>query len=280
MPSPSIRAALRADDLNDLLEKLPAADRETAESVCKELLKGGKQTIVKLIVMLAGKQDASARRALHGLAVYSARPGADTDRGICANALAEQLAADHSAAVKAFLLQQLQYCGGAEVVPAVARMLTNEALVDPAAQALVRIGGEKAATALREALAKVKGKGQVAIIQGLGKLRDTKAAVLLTKASGDKDRDLRLAALDALAQIAHEGSVDTFLSAVPEKPSLDRGRVLNACLVYAERLHETGQAKMAETYLARLKTAVKDEKSAALVGRTQARLFAKKGDEK
>lgn len=277
MPSPCHLAALRADELDDLLAKLPAADRETAAAVCADLLKLDKP-VAKLAGLLDGKQDAAARRAIHGLAVHVARPGASKERESFAKALAEQVELQRTTPNKMFLLQQLQYCGGPEVVPAIAKALPVEGLTNSAAQVLARIGGDKSTAALRDALPAAKGKGKVAIVQALGKLRDPQAAVPLTKLSGDKeDRDLHLAVLDALAQIANEASVDTFLSALPGKPSLERGKTLNACLVYAERLAETGQAKVAQNYLGRLKAAVKNEKDTALVQRTQDRLFGKKG---
>src|SRR5262245_58495184 len=187
-----------APDLDALLQKLPAPDRAESERVCKELLKGGKATVDALIAKLGAAADARARTALHGLALHVARPGATAERKAFAGALAGHLGGEAPSGVKAFVLQQLEYAGGPEVVAAVAKLLPDDDLGGPAARALVAIGGDSAAGALREALPKVTKASKVAVVQALGALRDKKAVDPLVKAAADADKGVRLAALRAL----------------------------------------------------------------------------------
>jgi uncharacterized protein (TIGR02996 family) len=257
------------DALSDLLKKLPASDRATAEALSKELVKGGRKVVDGLVARLGGKEDAKARYALHGLALYTSRPGAGAERKAYSSALAAHLARDHPTSVKAFLLQQLQYAGGPEAVAPIAKLLTDEKLCEPATQALVRL---RSADALRAALPKVGVKNKVTLVQALGTLRDRKALDALLGAAADKDPAVRLAALVALADVGDARAARTLLEAVSEKPSYERAKVVDACLTLASRLDEAGRRKEARAFLDRLRGVVKDKKGREPIERLRAKL--------
>jgi len=134
--------------------------------------------------------------------------------------------------------------GGKEVAAALGKMLEDEELYEPAAQALVAIG-DGAAEQLQNALPKVKGKMKLTIIQNLGVLRDAESVDALKNALGDDDREIRLAAGWALANIGDAGSVDLLPKATDAKGTYERNTATKACLLLAERLLEAGRKEPA-----------------------------------
>ncbi|MDY0166465.1 MAG: hypothetical protein RBS80_07970 [Thermoguttaceae bacterium] len=144
-----------------VLETLPCDEYATAEKLFEQLLTGGPDVIRQLVVAVGPKfGDAGGvkpKYAVHGLTVYAGRPGADGQRRLVAGALAKELGAEHSDELKAFLCRQLQLCGTAGEVPALAGLLKSDRLCEPAAQALQAIGGNAALKALRGAQEKADG---------------------------------------------------------------------------------------------------------------------------
>ena len=102
--------------------------------------------------------------------IYASRPDADDERRVVAEALAEELAAEHSDELKAFIARQLQLCGRASNVPAIAKLLTNDRLCEPATQALLAIGGKEAQQAVRSALPQASGQRRATLSQAVGLL--------------------------------------------------------------------------------------------------------------
>jgi hypothetical protein len=231
-------------------------DKETVDSVVSQIYEGGRKNLRALIGMLVepGKgDDVKPRYALHCLAVRMCRPAEEKARRVFARTLAMQLEGDKPKAVKKYLIQQLQVAGGKEVAPALGKMLQDQELYEPAAQALVAIGNGAAEqsrkgclTALRNALPKVNGKMKLTIIQNLGVVKDTESVGALNNALGNDDREIRLAAGWALANIGDAGSVDLLLKAANVKGTYERNTATKACLLLAERLLEAGKKEPAE----------------------------------
>jgi len=239
-----------------LLEKLPAQDPTSAEPTVKALIRGGPAVITQLIDQV-GEQfgdpgGVRATYALHGATNYASRPGADAERKMMAETLAKALGARHSVDLKSFLCQQLQLCGGGEQVSALAGLLHDEALCEPATQALAAIGGEAAGAALRAALPKVQGKPRVTIINALGRLCDAAAADEIRKSVAEVDPDLRLAAWFALGSIGDAASAAALLRAAGGKPSFERTQATDAALRLARRLGERERKAEAESILRQL----------------------------
>ena len=264
------QAALAAQvDLKSIVDKIPnvdgtgtAADRAAkhtgpdpadAEKLCLEILKGGKDSIVGLVGLFVepGKgEDYKARYLLHALATYVARPGAEKDRQMFCEAIAATLDGPAPKAVKGSVLQEFRYIGGKEAIAAAAKFLNDDELCEPAAMALLAIGGT--ADAFRPALAAAKGKNRVTIIQALGVLRDAQGLTDIKKAAGDSDRGVRLAAIDALASIGDPAAVDTLLAAADAKEPYDRIKATEAAFVLAKRLRESDKKADAERIYRRL----------------------------
>ncbi len=146
-----------APELAALLQELPGDDYDATREVLEEILAGGADTIRQLVAAVVDEfghpPGTPAQYALHGLAHYAARPGAEAQRALVAETLAGELAAEHASGLKAFLCRQLQLCGRSREIPALAAMLDDEAVRDAATQALQAIGGEAALEALQDHLA-------------------------------------------------------------------------------------------------------------------------------
>jgi len=162
---------MKPEEISKLIEPLPADDYESAREICRQLLGGGAATIRQLVAMVGdefGDRDGvQPKYALHALAHYASRPNDGGDRKRLAAALAEELAADHSDELKAFLVRQLQLCGRPEDVPALAALLEDDRLCDPATQALAAIGGGGALKALQKSEKNAQGRRATAIRQAI-----------------------------------------------------------------------------------------------------------------
>jgi hypothetical protein len=248
--------AKQSSDLAELINRLPDPDergllsnidKETVDSVVSQINEGGRKSLRALIGMLVepGRgDDVKARYALHCLAVQMCKSDEEKSRRAFDRTLASQLGGKRPKAVQKYLIQQLQVAGGNDAVPALGKMLEDEELYEPAAQALVAIG-DGAAEQMRNTLPKVNGKMKLTIIQNLGVLQDAESVDALKKALSDNDREIRLAAGWALANIGDAGSVDLLLKAADTEGTYERATATKACLLLAERLLEAGKKEPA-----------------------------------
>ncbi len=237
---------------------LGTVDKEAVEKALAEILQGGKDNIVGLVALLVepGKgDDGKARYALHALAVEVCKRKDARQRPMFAEALASTLDGKPPKEPQAFVIRQLQVAGGKEVVPALGKLLLDDALGDDAAQALLAIK-EGAAEQFRAALPKASGKQVLPIAQALGVLRDRNSVAALQDLVRDKDRDRRLCAVWALANIGDAGSVELLLKAA-DKDGFERIKATQACLLLAENLLAAGKKKEA----ARIYTHLKDTRT-------------------
>jgi len=246
-----------SDKVAAAFAKFPAPTAQAAEGICKDLLGGGKAVVDELLALVGeafgDARGVKAKYALHGMALYAGRPGAPGDRKTVAAALAAHLGANHSEDLKAFVCRQLQFCGRADDVQALATLLDHERLCEPAAQALAAIGGAKAAAALKDALGSAKGKRRVTIITALGFLADGHALPTIRQAATDDDRDVRLAALYALANACDALAVEICIKApLQAKTPFERSQAFDACLLLARRMKERERGRTANAILARM----------------------------
>lgn len=237
----------KSTSLAELVSRLPDPDqrgmyctdidKDRIEKTIAEIYKGGRKNIIGIIDMLVppGKgDDVKPHYALHCLVLRVCKLNNGNQRRVFAKTLASQLGGNRPKAVQRYLVRELQVAGVEEVTETIGRLLTDEELCEPAAQALVAIG-DGAAEQLRKALPKVKGKCRLTIIQNLGMVRDGKSIRALKKALRDGNRQFRLAAAWALANIGDEGSVDALLKAA-EAEGWERIKATKVCLLLAEKL--------------------------------------------
>jgi len=225
---------------------------DDAEKVYDKILKGGPDSIIGVIDMLAeiddGK-DYKARYVLHAIAAYICRPGKEKQRATAIDAIASQIGGDRPKAIQRFLVRQLQVCGDGRAAATLGKHLLDKDLYEPVAAALVAIG-EGAAEQLRKALPKAKGKCRMTIVQNLGVVGDAKSVEALKQAAGEEDAFVRTAAVWALANIGEAGSAGVLIKAADAKMgSWERIQAVKACLLLAEKLKAAGnKAEAAKIY--------------------------------
>jgi len=220
-------------------------DKEKIEKAVAEMHKRGRAAIVGLIDMLVEPlegddvQPVKAKYALHCLAVHVCIIDDENARRQFSLALASQLGGNRSKGVQAYLVQEIQTAGGKEVAATLGKLLTDPALCEPAACALVAIG-DGAAEQLRSALRRAAGKCRLTIIQNLGVVGDAASVAALRRAVGDTDAGIRVAAGWALANIGDEGAVDLLLKTAGAAKGWERIQMTKACLLLAEKLQAGG----------------------------------------
>jgi HEAT repeat protein len=217
-------------------------DREATLRTLTAILQGGRESIVGIADMLteAGKgDDSKARYALHALAVHVGGLHAGrNDRAVFAQGVVAAIEA-RPPEVSRFLIRQLQVVGGREVVESLGVLLQDKELCDEAAQALLAIKAGAAEQFRKVFLPELKGKARLTIIHGLGTLRDREAVKGLKELAGDSDREVRLVALWALANIGDPGSVEMLIKASGGE-GYERTKAAGSCLLLADRLLAAG----------------------------------------
>jgi HEAT repeat protein len=176
---------------------------------------------------------------------------------------------------KAKACQQLAIAGNKDSVPALAALLTNEALAHYARFGLEAIPDPSVDDALRATLGKVKGKLLVGVIDSIGKRQDVKAVEPLGALLDDAEAGVASAAAAALGQIGNAPAAALLTQAFEKKPAASAAMV-DACLACGERLVAQGnRAEAAALYGLLWKTdLVKYQRIAALRGL----VFAKQAD--
>jgi HEAT repeat protein len=246
-PAQSAAAATDpVDRVSAVLARFPSFSGAERDSASAALLALGEPGILEACRRLApaGTDDDSlVRYALHGATVYVTRAGAETERAAFAGSLIKALAAHPDAEAKAFLISQIQLIGRDEAVDSIALFLGRPELADPAARALVSIGGVKAEKALLAALTRSPGTAPLPVVQALGSLRCRAAVPALLSLAGSIDPALRSAVLTALAEIG-DPSARPALEMIPLTLSgAERVRAAERFLRFGERLIAAGDRR-------------------------------------
>lgn len=235
-------------------------DKAKIEKIIADIAKGGKENVLGLIDMLGepgSDPDMKPHYALHGVANHVLKTKDEKARQEFAEAVASQLSSDRSKYIRAFLCQELQCAGRKEAVPALAKLLTDEELVDPAALALVAIK-DGAPEVLRAAAPGAKGRCRLVIVHSLAALADPGAAEIFREALKDSDREVRIAAGAGLARIGDATAADPLVKAADAASGWERIQQTKHCLVLAEKLAAAGKKPDAAKIYAQLGTSRTD----------------------
>ncbi len=229
----------------ELVGKVPVTTTPEGKQVIAELVARSPAAAKEIAGMLVapGKgDDAKARFALHGMALYAAGPEVFREevRLAVSGGIIEAIRAEERAEVKAFLIRQLALCGAHEAVAPLAGLLASERFCEPATQALTQIGTLTAAKALADALPEVDGFQRVTIIKALGKLRAVDYAAAILEYAGKQNKEVREAALWALATMGAPQAVEVLRKAAAAQGRLERKLGAQWYLLLARRLAEAG----------------------------------------
>jgi len=224
-------------------------DKEKIERAVAEIFKGGAvnfQGLIDILGVPGSAENVKPHYALHCVLNHALIVKDEKARKTFCEILANALGGDYPDYTKAYFCQELQWAGRDEALAALGRTLESDTLCDPAAMALVTIGGDGAADQLRRALPGAEGARRLTIIHSLAALADPKAAGDLEKALGDDDLEVRIAAGTGLAAIGDARAVSALLKAADGKSGWERIQACKNCFVLAENLVESGKASDAK----------------------------------
>lgn len=230
--------------VSSILARLPAESGAARDALCAEILGLGPRavaaTCARVLPAEAGN-DAQARFAVNGLAVYVTRAGAEAERRLFVGALVDALDAGPDKEVAAFLITQLQLAGKDEAVRPLAVHLRDVALVDPAASALRAIGGDEAVRALLKALKNAPAAARIPVVEALGAMRSREAVNDLLRLADGSEEPLRRAAYSALANIGDPAAVPVLSRVRIDASYAERVEAPSLYLRFARRLAESGR---------------------------------------
>jgi HEAT repeat protein len=233
------------DQVLSIVGRFPGDTASATTALCAELVALGPAGLARtctLVLPPGAGNDAKARFALNGVAVYVSRTGAEAERRTFVKALLAAAATSRDANVAAFFLSQIQLAGREEAVKPLARYLADEDLAGPAVAALQAIGGRASARVLLKALDGAPPSAKLSIVDALGSLRSREAVRKLAVLAGSPDERLRRAARSALAEIG-DPAARTVLANVPVTASpRERGEAPALYLLFARRLAASGKS--------------------------------------
>lgn len=238
--------AAQAAGVGEIIAQMPKKSAADGQRLTAQLARAGASAVLELCGMLKapgkGKNE-KARYALHGLALYVTRPGAEAERAMMEGALIRALAARSDPEIRAFIIRQIQLAGKDRSVAPLAKLLTDGRLGEPAAQALLRVRAEGVGAAFARALPRVRGAARVTIIRALGELRHTAAAKSILPHAKSADRPTRHAAWFALANMGDRRGLKLLLGAAQSKDARERRVGTRFALLAAERIGEQGDVR-------------------------------------
>jgi hypothetical protein len=239
-PLPAKRGIL--SDINkEKTEKAIQESMKDPEAVAAELLN-------RLIDPGTEGNDIQARHLLHTMAVRipdHGRKANDNKRAEFSLVLAKSLSGDQPDRVKAFVIRQLQICGGEEVIPLIGEFLIVEGIADDAAQALIAIG-KVSAGQFRKALPKVRNNPILYrnVLHGLAELADESSKKFFLEAIKNEDDECRLLGLWGLTQIGDSSTLESFLQAEEKEKGFSRIKAASFCLQFAEKIPKGDAVKI------------------------------------
>ena len=226
--------------VGDLIDGLVWAEPKAGRAVIDRLIGGGKPAVRDLCALLKspeeGADDSKARFALEGIVVTVMQDAKFPARAMVAEALAEAMGTATQPEVKAHLVRALARVGDDRAVPALAPLLADADLFEPAAQALVHIGSPAAGAALARALPGTEGGVRLTLIRALGQLRHAAPAETMLPLATDAHVQTRLAVWYALANCGVRAADPALKAGSADPDGFVRSRAVRARFLLAQRL--------------------------------------------
>jgi hypothetical protein len=226
-----------------------------------------------------------AYQALLEKAMQSTAAGNETDRRGLAKTLASELTRmgppgkdgegrqlppkpQHLAEVRNKILQLLGYVADSEEVPALSLALGDLDTREMARFALQQNPSQQATEALIAALQEVGPEFRVGVVNSLGKRRGPEALSVLQTAASDREAEVRLAAVEALANFPEPGNDAIMIKALLPSTLEAQRRASRARLRLAETLRKAGNRTAAMQIYQAIRSSQADapQKTAAEIG--------------
>jgi hypothetical protein len=196
----------------------------------------------------AGRR-AKARQNLEKKCLQAAQPGGqEADRAALCAAIAARLGPETPTVARVWLLRQLEYVGGAEVVGALTRLLDDKdaQIRECARRALQNNPSPQAADALRKALERAeKPEWRVAMVNALGGRKDRESVGALVDLLGSGETSVVEAAAAALGRIGGPEAARALATARKRVPAELKGAVADAYLLCADVYLAEGRSEEA-----------------------------------
>jgi HEAT repeat protein len=233
----------------DILAQMPTNDLVHRDRVMAEMAQLGTEGFQKfsaLLVPAGTGDDTAVRFAINSLARYASDFGKEEIKTSLETQLLQALESHSDTEVKTFLLNQLNLVASDKSVDAIKKYLSEKELTEPATQTLTRVGSEKAAWALFEALPNAGDDAtKTTLINALGVLQYRQAADAIAHFAETENPVLRKAALAALANIGASGSYNLLYNAAKEVDFIyEPTNATEAFLNYTAKLGEENQTEL------------------------------------
>lgn len=193
------------------------------------------------------------RQNLIDMACKASRPGNTAGQSEFADAVAAELTATtktkdgkeerpkHPVRVRNGLCQLLSRAASAAHVPALAAALTDRETREMARWGLDRLPGEAATKALISALEQVGPEFRVGVINALSKRNGSDVQATLQRAAADADTEVKLAAIEALANFPEPSNDEPIVAATKTGLPRERNRAQKARVRLADSLRLAGK---------------------------------------
>lgn len=247
---------MNADDsIRSLVDQFPPLDsngrlvgpeRAKAEEIYPKILAGGAESLAQFLALLSEESlGYKPKYAVHALATWVCRPGAEQERMLYSKALANALTGNLAVENKKFVIRQLQLIGRDEAVAALGKALGDKDLAFDAATALGNFGTAGDAL-LCEAYPKMEGRTRAAVLQALGRINAPKSGFdLMLAGTTDPNLDVKCAAVWALGRSGNPKAIPLILAAGDGDQKL-LNQAIDACFKLAEGLAAAGKTREAK----------------------------------
>ncbi len=155
-------------------------------------------------------------------------------------------------AAKAFVCRQIAVIGAEQQAAALASLLADRELAEPAISALAQIPGPAVGQILRDCLGALKGNPQISAIHALGQRGDCAAAGPLMAILAGSDEASACAAAIALGNIASDEGAEALQKTLASAKGHLRTSVARACVTCADQLLAAKKLEQAAALYARL----------------------------
>ncbi|MDL2220952.1 DUF1080 domain-containing protein [Parabacteroides sp. OttesenSCG-928-N08] len=236
----------------DVLAQMPAQQQEEYNKQLADLAAAGEEAAMMLIdrIQAPGKGDNTLTDyALSGLTHYVTGLADEQARLTLSNAYMKALDKVEERETKAFIIRQLQLCGGDECVDLLGRYLNREELSGPAARALASINTEKAAQAMQASLMRRMGsaKTQQDAIQAIGEAKMAVPEDLISGMLGNGDENMQKVVLFALGRIGSSASLKAVGEAAAKAGyAMEKTGANEAYIALIKNVAAKGESKEAE----------------------------------
>jgi len=234
----------------DLLARMPVNNLDDLEKQMQEMTalgREGRQEIIAMVQPPGEGDDTRARFAIESYSRYLSSYGHEEERYEWENECIDAVYASGYPMIRSFFLSQLKYFGTKRSVEFAAGFLTDEEMCEPAMAVIASCDSPDKEDLLAMSLDISALPCPESVMNELAGLKSDKAAAQYIVWYMRGDRDIRTAALNAMAESAHESVYETLVEAAREASyGWDETGATAALIQYARNLGDMGDVSKME----------------------------------